>query len=221
MMGGTPDGPCVLVTGFEAFGDSEKNPSAEIARTLDGSSVAGHRVRGVELPVTAAGAPAALERAVERHRPALVLNTGLAGGRGMLALERVAVNVMDFPMPDNDGGQPADEPIEEDGPAAYFATLPIKAALAAWREEGLPGYVSNSAGTYVCNLTFYRSLHLSGEHGYGAGLIHVPYLPEQAARIPGGAPSMPLGLMLRAVELTLEVSLQRSEDITLPAGAIS
>ncbi len=216
-----PGGPCVLVTGFGAFGGGEKNPTAEIVRMLDGSSVAGHRVHGVELPVTATGAPAALEGAVERHRPALVLSTGLANGRSMLALERVAINVMDFPMPDNDDRQPADEPIVEDGPAAYFTTLPIKATLAAWREEGLPGYVSNSAGTYVCNQTFYHSLHLSGKHGYRAGLIHVPYLPEQAARAKGGAPSMSLDLMLRAVELALEVSLQRSEDIVLPAGALS
>ncbi len=216
-----PGGPCVLVTGFEAFGGGEENPTAEIVRMLDGSSVAGHRVHGVELPVTVAGAPAALVGAVERHRPALVLSTGLANGRSMLALERVAINVMDFPMPDNDGRQPADEPVEKDGPAAYFATLPIKATLAAWREEGLPGYVSNSAGTYVCNQTFYHSLHLSEKLGYRAGLIHVPYLPEQAARVPGGAPSMSLDLMLRAVELALEVSLQRSEDIILPAGAIS
>ncbi len=216
------DSSCVLVTGFEAFGGGERNPTAEIARALDGSIVAGHRVHGVELPVTAAGAPAALREAVERHRPALVLSTGLANGRSMLALERIAINVMDFPMPDNDGDQPADEPIERDGPAAYFTGLPVKATLAAWREEGFPGYVSNTAGTYVCNLTFYHSLHLSERLGYRAGLIHVPYLPEQAARIEGGAPSMPLDLMLRAVELALEVSLQTSEDIALPgAGAIS
>lgn len=213
--------PCVLVTGFEAFGGGEKNPTAEIVRALDGSSVVGHRVHGMTLPVTADGAPAVLEAAVGRHRPALVLNTGLANGRSMLALERVAINVMDFPMPDNDGRQPADEPVVEDGPAAYFATLPIKATLAAWRAQGLPGYVSNSAGTYVCNQTFYHSLHLSKKLGYRAGLIHVPYLPEQAARVENGAPSMPLDLMLRAVELALEVSLQRAEDIVLPAGAIS
>lgn len=213
--------PNILLTGFEAFGESEGNPTAEIVRLLDGVSVAGRRVSGVALPVTASGAPEALGRAVDLHRPGLVLSLGLANGRSMLTLERVAINVLDFPIPDNNGYRPTDDPIVEGGPAAYFATLPIKAILAAWREAGLPGYVSNTAGTYVCNQTFYRSLHLSGEHGYRAGLIHVPYLPEQAAGVEGGAPSMTLDLMVRAVEIALEVSLRRSEDIALPAGAVS
>ena len=213
------DNPNILLTGFEAFGESTKNPTAEIVRLLDGVSVAGHGVSGVALPVTASGAPEALRETVEVHRPGLVLSLGLAGGRSMLALERVAINVLDFPIPDNDGHRPTDDPIVEGGPAAYFATLPIKAILAAWREAGLPGYVSNTAGTYVCNQTFYRSLHLSGEHGYRAGLIHVPCLPEQAVH--AGVPSMSLDLMVRAVEVALEVSLKRSEDIALSAGAIS
>jgi pyroglutamyl-peptidase len=215
------DNPRVLVTGFEAFGESEKNPTAEIVRILDGGSIADHRVYGVALPVTAEGAPKALKKAVALHRPGLVLSLGLANGRSMLALERIAINVLDFPIPDNDGSQPTDEPVVEGGPAAYFATLPIKAILTTWREAGLPGYISNTAGTYVCNQTFYHSLHLSGEYGYRAGLIHVPYLPEQAARAEGGAPSMGLDLMVEAVEAALRISTKRSEDIILAAGAIS
>jgi pyroglutamyl-peptidase len=213
--------PAILLTGFEAFGDSEKNPTAEIVRLLDGTSVGDHRVSGIALPVTAAGAPKALKEAIALHDPSLVLSLGLAGGRNMLALERVAINVLDFPIPDNDGLQPSDEPVVEDGPAAYLTTLPIKAILAAWQEAGLPGYVSNTAVTYVCNQTFYNSLHRSGEHGYRAGLIHVPYLPEQAAGIEGGASSMSLDLMVEAVEIALRVSTERSKDLTLPAGAIS
>jgi pyroglutamyl-peptidase len=151
----------------------------------------------------------------------LVLSLGPANSRSMLALERVGINVLDFPIPDNDGPQPTDEPILEGSPAAYFATLPIKAILAAWRKAGLPGHVSNTAGTYVCNQTSYRSLHLSEEHGHRAGLTHVPCLPGQAAHAERGAPSMALGLIVRAVEVALEVSLSRSEDIVLSVGAIS
>lgn len=214
------DDPTVLLTGFEPFGDGERNPSAEIAEGLDGAVVAGHRVAGATLPVTAAGAPRALEEAVGRHGPSLVLSLGLAGGRGMLALERVALNVLDFPIPDNDGSRPVDEPVVGSGPAAYLATIPLKAVLAAWGDEGLPGYVSNTAGTFVCNQTFYRSLHLSAERGCRAGLIHLPYLPAQAAGT-AGAPSVSRDLMVRAVELALEVSLRSPEDIALPAGAVS
>ena len=127
------DNPTILVTGFEAFGDSEKNPTAEIVRLLDGGSVGDYRVSGVALPVTAGGAPEALREAVALRNPSLVLSLGLANGRSMLALERVAINVLDFPIPDNEGSQPAGKPVVEGGPAAYFATLPIKAVLAAWR----------------------------------------------------------------------------------------
>ena len=215
------DNPTILVTGFEAFGDSEKNPTAEIVRLLDGGSVGDYRVSGVALPVTAAGAPETLREAVALHNPSLVLSLGLANGRSMLALERVAINVLDFPIPDNQDSQPAGKPVVEGGPAAYFATLPIKAVLAAWREAGLPGYISNTAGTYVCNQTFYHSLHLSGEYGYRAGLIHVPYLPEQAAHAEGSAPSMSLNLMVEAVQAALRTSTERVEDIILSAGAIS
>lgn len=215
------DNPRVLVTGFEAFGDNEKNPTTEIVRILHGSFIADHRVYGVALPVTAEGYPKALEKAIILHRPRLVLSLGLANGRSMLAIERVAINVLDFPIPDNAGSQPTDVPVVDGGPAAYFATLPIKAILAAWRKAGLPGYVSNTAGTYVCNQTFYYSLHLSGEYGYRAGLIHVPYLPEQAACAEGSAPSMSLDLMVEAVESALRISAERSEDIILAAGAIS
>ena len=211
----------ILVTGFEAFGKSDVNPSAEVAQVLDGTSVAGHEVHGVELPVTAHEATRALEAAVERYDPVIVLSLGLANGRSMLALERVAINVLDFPIPDNDGAQPTDEPVVEGGPAAYFASLPLKAILAAWREAGIPGYVSNTAGTYVCNLTFYSSMHLSEQRGYRAGVIHVPYLPEQAANVEEGAPSMSLDLMVRATKVALEISVERSEDIILPAGAVS
>jgi pyroglutamyl-peptidase len=213
--------PAILLTGFEAFGDGVKNPTAEIVQLLDGASVADHRVSGFALPVTAAGAPEGLRNALNVHKPSLVLSLGLAGGRSKLALERIAINVLDFPIHDNEGSQPAGESVVEDGPAAYFATLPIKAILAAWQEAGLPGYVSNTAGTYVCNQTFYHALHLSREQGYRAGLIHVPYLPEQAAGTEGGAPSMALELMVGAVEIALRVSTERSKDLTLGAGAIS
>jgi pyroglutamyl-peptidase len=220
-MEGRADSPAILVTGFEAFGESDLNPSAEVARILDGTSIAGHSVHGVQLPVTASESPEVLEGAIDRYDPRIVLSIGLANGRSMLTLERVAINVLDFPIPDNEGSQPVDEAVVESGPTAYFASLPIKAILAAWWEAGIPGYISNSAGTYVCNLTFYRSMHLSKEHGYRAGVIHVPYLPQQAASIENGAPSMSLDLMVRAAKMALKISVERSEDITLQAGAVS
>ena len=117
----------VLFTGFEPFGGERINPSAEIVRALDGEIVNGHRVVTAILPVAFASTLPMLEALLETHRPALVLATGQAGGRSELCLERVGINVQDARIRDNDGKQPIDKPVVKDGPAAYFATLPIKA----------------------------------------------------------------------------------------------
>jgi pyroglutamyl-peptidase len=210
-----------LLTGFEAFGEQEDNPTAAIAHHLDGARIDDTRVVSEHLPVSAEHAPRALLSAIERHEPDLVLSLGLANGRSMLALERVAINVLDFPLPDNDGYQAAGEPILPAGPAAYFTSLPIKAILARWREAGIPGYISNTAGTYLCNQTFYVSLHSAAARGARAGLIHVPYLPDQASRLDAGTPSMGLDTMIAGVRNALEVSSQRAEDLVFPAGAVA
>ncbi len=229
------NGGAVLLTGFEAFGDSATNPTARIVDLLDGADVLGRRIVGLELPVSTERMPPLLAAAVDAHRPELVLSLGLANGRSMLAVERVAVNVLDFPMPDNDGAQPIDQPVIPGAPCAYFATAPVKSTLLAWAEAELPGYVSNSAGTYLCNATFFHSLHLGASSGHRAGLVHVPYLPEQAAALThpartggrplnmpvGGLPSMALDAMLAAVRTAIEVSLTIHVDAVVGAGAVS
>ena len=115
-----------------------------------------------------------------------MLCVGLAGGRAALSLERVAINLDDARIPDNSGRQPIDRAIVAGGPAAYFATLPIKAAVAALREAGLPAIVSNTAGTFVCNHVFYGLMHRAAtiQAAFRGGFLHVPYIPAQAARMP-------------------------------------
>ena len=227
--------PSVLLTGFEAFGDSAVNPTARIVDLMDGTEVLGRRIVGLELPVSHARVPELLRQAVDADSPELVLSLGLANGRTMLALERVAVNLLDFPLPDNDGAQPVDEPVVPEAPSAYFTTLPIKSVLLAWADRGLPGYVSNTAGTYLCNATFFHSMHLAAGYGHRAGFIHVPYLPEQVAALTrpgssagrmthmpaGGLPSMTLDTMLLAVTIAIELSLTTDLDVIVGAGAAS
>lgn len=201
----------MLVTGFEPFGSHNVNPSAVLAESIDGTTIAGYRVVGRVLPVSCSRAPDALEVAIERHQPAVVLSLGLAAGRAMLALERVAINVLDFSTPDNDGLQPGDKPVVESAPAAYFATVPLKAIVDGWREAGIPGYLSNTAGTYVCNQVLYSALHLAARHGHRAGFIHLPFLPAQAAAEKPATPSMTLDLMLEGVRSALELSARAVE----------
>ena len=109
-----------------------------------------------------------------------------------------------------------------DGPAAYFTTLPIKAAAVALRDVGLPAIVSNSAGTFVCNHVFYGLMHLAATRHLDlrGGFLHVPYLPSQAAR-QDGAPSMALEDIVRGIEIVLTVAASRRDDIATAEGMIS
>lgn len=181
----------VLVTYFAPFGTDTLNASALAAKLLP-EELPGAEIRKTELPVAFHGAEEALEAAIKTYSPDLVLCTGQAEGTAELHLERVAINMRDARMPDNEGVTPDQEPIVPDGPAAYFATLPVKKLALELRAAGIPAAVSNSAGTYVCNDVMYTLLHLLSEASGSpvGGFVHVPLAPVQAAVRTGNAPSM-------------------------------
>lgn len=193
-----------LVTGFEPFAGDDLNPSAEAVRRLK-PRLGPLEIATSVLPTSFERGPGTLLAAIERERPDLVLAVGLAGGRAGLSLERVALNLSDARLPDNDGFQPLDQPVLPDGPAAYFATLPVRAAAEALRRAGLPAALSLSAGSFVCNHLFYLLLHRAAAEGFRAGFLHVPYLPQQAARR-DDAPSLALEHVVQGIEIILAVS---------------
>ncbi len=202
----------LLVTGFEPFGGLASNPSLEVAKALDGRAVGDAVVRAAVLPVHHAEAAPEVLRLLDELDPGAVLHLGLAAGRARIALERVAVNVMDYDTPDNAGYRAQGEPCVAGGPVAYFATLPLAAILAALLAEGVPAYVSNTAGTYLCNQTLYATLHALTErrHPARAGFIHLPLLPAMVAASGLEQPSMDAALMVRAVEIALGVVARTS-----------
>jgi len=195
----------ILVTGFEPFGGDAVNPSDLIARDLDGRRVGGYRVVGRTLPVDAHALPKALAAALgDAEEPDAILGTGLATGRTALALERTAVNLLDLEQPDNAGTLLSGAPVRENGAAAYFTNLPLARILATWHQAGIPGYVSDSAGTYICNQLFYEVLALN-ERSIPIGFVHLPCTPELAiARGPAKTPSLPLELQRRGIETLIE-----------------
>src|SRR3954470_20235322 len=208
----------VLVTGFDPFGGSAVNPSWDAIHALDGRQIAGHRVVGGEIPTVFGASLQRLQALMEQHRPALVICTGQAGGRGALSLERVAINVNDARIPDNAGAQPVDTPVVADGPAAYFTSLPIKAMLQALLGAGIRAEVSQTAGTFVCNHVFYGLMPLLAQprcQGVRGGLVHVPFLPEQ------GQPSMRVDEIVAGLALGIEVALGTEHDIRKEAGALN
>ncbi|MDE1962189.1 MAG: pyroglutamyl-peptidase I [Xanthomonadaceae bacterium] len=212
--------PKALVTGFDPFGGEPVNPSQQIAQALDGQLIAGHRIVGAILPTEFGASLPALEKLLRKHRPTLVLALGQAGGREGISLERVALNLIDARIPDNAGLQPVDMAVVENAPNAYFSTLPIKAMLAALCAAGIPAALSQTAGTFVCNQVFFGLMRLlARRRGTRGGFVHVPYLPEQAARH-AGAPGMPLETMIAAVRLCLETALTTTADEHYAAGSL-
>jgi pyroglutamyl-peptidase len=208
----------VLVTGFDPFGGSPVNPSWDAVHALHGRTISGHAVVGGEIPTVFGASLRRLEALMEEHQPRLVICTGQAGGRGSISLERVAINVNDARIPDNMGARPIDVPIVPDGPAAYFTSLPIKAMLKALLDAGVRAEVSQTAGTFVCNHTFYGLMHLLAQpawQGVRGGLIHVPWLPEQ------GQPSMRLDEIVRGLELAIACALTTPHDNRKQAGALN
>ena len=202
----------VLVTGFEPFAGASVNPSAEVAKALDGRRVGAWQVRAAVLPVHHRTAAATAIALLDDLDPVAVVHLGLAPERAQMAFERIAINVMDYAIPDNEGFQAADQPCVAGGPAAYFSTLPLRALLDALRAAGIPAYLSSSAGTYLCNFLLYTTLHVLSARlrPAGAGLIHLPLLPSMVAPGEAQQPSMDLGFMLRGVELALETLADRS-----------
>jgi pyroglutamyl-peptidase len=148
----------LLLTGFEPFGGENRNPSAEIVTGIP-AQIGDAEIIKLILPVVRGLASSTVQEAVENFHPDVILSIGQAGGRASISVERVAVNLDDYRIPDNGGNQPVDEPIVPGGPDAYFCTLPIKEMVEAVQRAGIPAAQSLSAGTFVCNHVMYVTLN--------------------------------------------------------------
>ncbi|TXI91642.1 MAG: pyroglutamyl-peptidase I [Burkholderiaceae bacterium] len=212
----------ILLTGFAPFNQETTNPSWQAVRQFAGKhSRDGSPIFVAELPCEFGRATRELEQIIQQNACDIVICVGQAGGRAEMSIERVAINIDDARIPDNQGEQPIDTPIEISGHAAYFSTLPIKAIVYQLRQAGIPAHVSNSAGTYVCNHVFYGLMHYASKVKTvkRAGFIHIPYLPEQAVNH-SGAPSMALETLTRGLEIAIEVSLEQTKDLRFSDGRL-
>ena len=189
----------VLLTGFEPFGKATLNPSGEIVKQISGDNI----VTAI-LPVAYAQSAEALLALIEHHKPDVVISLGQAEGRTQITPERIAINLDDARLADNQGVTRIDEPILVGGPVAYESTLPIRDFVSAINAAGVPAAVSLSAGAFLCNHVFYVAQNKFVGTKVRSGFVHVPLMDEQAGEFPG-LPTMPLDQMVKAVRIMLEV----------------
>lgn len=211
----------ILLTGFAPFGGEKINPSWQAVQQLDGWQPDAETIVSVlELPCVFGESLQVLHQAIKELTPAVVIAVGQAGGRSQFCVEKVAINYDDARIPDNQQQQPAGTAIVADGPTAYFSTLPVKAIVQALQQQGIPAALSFSAGTFVCNHVFYGMLHrLRNQPQVKAGFIHIPYSPAQACQH-GAVASMELSLVVKALKLCIELSLQTNNDVVIAGGTL-
>ena len=203
----------ILVTGFDPFGGESVNPAYEVVKLLP-DVIGGAEIFKLEIPTVFSLSGQAVEEGIRKYQPDVVICVGQAGGRASISVEKVAINFVDARIPDNNGEQPLDEPLQADGPAAYFATLPVKAMVQHVKEAGLPCYLSFTAGTYVCNSIMYNVLYMCEKRypGIRAGFIHVPYACGQVIDKANTTPSMPLETIAKSLEYAIEaVAIDRAD----------
>ena len=185
----------LLITGFDPFGGETVNPSWEAVRRLP-EKIGDYRLTKLQIPTVFGTAAGTVLAAAAKDAPDVILCVGQAGGRDAVTPERIAVNMASARIPDNEGSQPVETPILPGAPDGIFSTVPVAAMADAITAAGLPGKISNTAGTFVCNDTLYRLLHHYAGTAVRAGFVHVPWLPEQAK---DGAPSMALSDIIAAL----------------------
>ena len=207
----------LLLTAFTPFDGEKINPALEAVKLVK-DKIGNLLIVKLEVPTVFGKSIDTVREAIEREKPDFVLSIGQAGGRAEITPERVAINLNDARIPDNEGNQPIDEPVFPDGENAYFSTLPVKAMVEAIREEGIPSSLSNSAGTFVCNHLMYGVLYyLDKRPVIKAGFIHVPYIPEQVKN-KKEMPALELSEIVRGLEAAITAIAINGTDNKLAYG---
>lgn len=212
----------VLVTGFDPFGGEKINPALEAVKSLP-NTINGADIHKLEIPTVFNKSATVVRQAIEEIKPDIVLCVGQAGGRFGVTPERIAINIDDARIPDNENNQPIDELIQMNGANAYFTNLPVKAMVAAIKEKGIPAAVSNTAGTFVCNHIMYQVLYLidTDYPNMSGGFVHVPFIPEQVVNKPN-QPSLSLADISKALEAGIQAIIENNGkgDLKEVGGAI-
>jgi pyroglutamyl-peptidase len=211
----------ILVTGFDPFGGDKVNPAYEAVKLLPGN-IAGAEIVTIEIPTVYGKSGETVEKGIKQYKPDAVLCVGQAGGRSAITVERVAINLAEARIKDNEGNQPVGQLLKEDGENAYFATIPVKAMVNNIRKHRIPANISYTAGTFVCNDVMYDLLYMINKRypKIKGGFVHVPFAPEQVIERPDGTASMPVEIIAKALEYAIEAIVTEPEDDKEVMGTI-
>ncbi len=209
----------ILVTGFDPFGDDDVNPASLILDELP-AKIGNHEIETRQIPTSAKRSRIELENLLNGQSFDAVICIGQAGGRPDVTLERVAINLDEFRIADNDGEVLSGQKICADGPDGFLSRLPLKTMVKHVQNRKIPASVSYSAGTFVCNHIFYLANYILAQQGKNgmSTFIHVPYLPEQVANKPQ-YPSMSLNIMVEAIIAAIEV-IDADDNVNEANGTI-
>lgn len=210
----------ILVTGFDPFGEDKINPAIESVKKLP-DEIKGVKIIKLEIPTVYMKSLEKIDEAIKEYNPDVILSIGQAGGRPDITVERVGINVDDYRIKDNEGNQPIDTKIYDDGENAYFSNLPIKAIVENIRKNNIPASISNTAGTFVCNHVLYGVQYLLDKKypNKKSGFIHIPFLPKQVISRPN-TPSMSISTIVKALTLALEAIIENDSDKKISGGTI-
>ncbi|KRM84510.1 pyroglutamyl-peptidase I [Liquorilactobacillus vini] len=195
----------LLLTGFDPFGKDKINPAIEAVKKVP-DEISGLQIAKLEIPTVFFKSAEKIHKAILSEKPDFILNIGQAGGRYGITPERVAINFDDARIPDNEGQQPKEELIHDDGENAYFTQLPVKEMSKAIKEEQIPSYVSTTAGAFVCNHVMYQVQYMIHREfpNIKGGFMHIPFLPSQVVNRPG-VPSLSLADDVRGITAAVKV----------------
>lgn len=210
----------VLITGFDPFGGEKINPAYEAVKRLP-DEIENSEIIKIEIPTVFKKSYQKLEENIKIHNPDIVICIGQAGGRFEITPERVAINIDDARIKDNEGNQPIDQKIFEDGDSAYFSTLPIKAMVKEIKLQNIPASISNTAGTFVCNHIMYSLLYLINKKypNIKGGFIHVPFINEQVID-KRNTPYMNLNDIIIGLTSAVKAAIKYKDDIKTIGGKL-
>jgi len=201
----------LLLTGFEPFGGEKINPSALAVNEFSGAKINDVEIFTAVVPVIHKKCVEKTLELIKKLEPKAVLNVGQAGGRTDITVEKVAINVLDYRIPDNEGNQPKFLKITEDGPDAYFATIPAEEIVNTIIKNNIPASLSYTAGTFCCNELFYGVSHYlrTNKQDVVNGYIHIPFILEQAIESSPPRPSMPLNVIIEGLRIAIDIITKR------------